>query len=82
MEERLRTLAGSRLIPLGDDQQRRILDSLRVVVWLARVPVNPDVLEHARWLRSTGGSCFDPSGSLANTAVRSIVPQVFKDAGK
>jgi hypothetical protein len=32
-------------------------------------------------LRSTGGSCVDPTGSPANTAVRSIVPRVFKDAG-
>src|SRR5206468_4000491 len=49
VEERLRTLAGSRPIPLGDDHQRWNLDPLRVVVWLARVPVRAVVLEHARW---------------------------------
>jgi hypothetical protein len=32
-------------------------------------------------LRGTGGSCVDPTGSPANTAVRSIDPLAFKDAG-
>src|SRR6266850_15011 len=49
VEERLRTLAGSDPIPLGDDYQRRNLDPLRIVVWLARVPVSAIVLRHARW---------------------------------
>src|SRR6478609_8399543 len=47
VEERLRALAGSHLIPLGDDHQRRNLDPLGVVVWLAHVPVIAVVLEYA-----------------------------------
>src|SRR3981081_2634971 len=49
VEERLRSLAGSYLIPLGDDHQRRNLDPLRIVVWLSPVPVIAVVLGPARW---------------------------------
>src|SRR3977135_289089 len=56
VEERLRTLAGSYLIPLGDDHQRRNLDPLRVVVWLARVPVIAVFLGPARWAAQHWGA--------------------------
>src|SRR6267378_8366858 len=49
VEERLRALAGSHLIPLGDHHHCRNLDPRGVAVWFARVPVSAVVLEHARW---------------------------------
>jgi hypothetical protein len=47
MEDGLRALAGSHSIPLSGDDQRWNLDPPRIVVWLACVPVIPNVVKNA-----------------------------------